>query len=47
MCVGVGLGFGVSFWGMRMVRRAASRYSPQRLVSDVRVMVKGPAGDGT
>jgi hypothetical protein len=35
LVVGAGFGFGVSFWVMRSVRRAAERYRPDRLGGDV------------
>ena len=35
LALGVGLGFGASFWMMRFVRKTAERYSPERVSSDL------------
>ena len=35
MLVGVGFGFGVSFWFMRFVRSTVERYSPERVSADL------------
>lgn len=35
LTVGVGLGFGVSFWLMRFVRGTLARYSPERVSGDL------------
>ena len=35
LAVGVGLGFGASFWAVRMLRQTVARYSPERLRSDL------------
>ena len=35
MLVGVGFGFGVSFWFMRFVRSTVERYSPDRVSEDL------------
>ena len=35
LCVGVGLGFGLSYWLARFLRQTAERYSPERLSSDL------------
>lgn len=35
LVVGVGLGFGASFWLMRVVRETAARYTPERLSADL------------
>lgn len=35
LVVGLGLGFGVSFWLMRFVRSTVERYTPERLSSDL------------
>jgi hypothetical protein len=35
LVIGAGFGFGVSFWVMRAVRKAAERYRPDRVSSDV------------
>ncbi len=33
--VGIGLGFGLSFWLARFVRDTVSRYTPERVSSDL------------
>ena len=35
LVVGVGFGFGMSFWLMRFVRETMERYSPERVSSDL------------
>ena len=35
LMVGVGLGFGVSFWLMRFMRETLARYSPERVSADL------------
>ena len=35
LLVGVGFGFGVSFWLMRFVRSTMERYTPERVSSDL------------
>jgi hypothetical protein len=35
LLVGVGFGFGVSFWLMRFVRETVQRYSPERVSGDL------------
>jgi len=35
LLVGVGFGFGVSFWLMRFVRETIERYSPERVSNDL------------
>ena len=35
LVVGVGFGFGMSFWFMRFVRQTMERYSPERVSSDL------------
>ena len=35
LLVGVGFGFGVSFWFMRFVRSTVERYSPERVSEDL------------
>ena len=43
--LGVGFGFGTSFWVMRFVKETAARYSPERVSADVTGAIKG-FGDG-
>ena len=35
LALGLGLGFGASFWAVRMLRQTVARYSPERLSSDL------------
>ena len=35
LTVGAGFGFGVSFWLMRFVKETMTRYSPERMSSDL------------
>lgn len=35
LVIGAGFGFGVSFWVMRAVRKAAERYRPDRVSAEV------------
>jgi hypothetical protein len=35
LLVGVGFGFGVSFWLARFVRETAQRYTPERISADL------------
>ena len=35
LLMGVGFGFGVSFWLMRFVRSTMERYTPERVSSDL------------
>jgi hypothetical protein len=35
LVIGVGFGFGVSFWLMRFVRDTVSRYTPERVSADL------------
>lgn len=41
LMVGLGLGFGASFWFMRFVRSTVERYSPDRISSDMTTAVRG------
>ena len=41
LMTGAGLGFGMSFWIMRMVRETVERYSPQRLSSELSQAARG------
>ncbi|MBW3557490.1 MAG: hypothetical protein KY454_11210 [Actinobacteria bacterium] len=45
LAVGVGLGFGVSFWLMRFVRSTVERYAPEQLSSDFASAIKGLGSD--
>ena len=35
LLMGVGFGFGTSFWVMRFVKETAARYSPERVSNDL------------
>jgi hypothetical protein len=35
MLMGIGFGFGVSFWVMRFVRSTVERYTPERVSADL------------
>ena len=35
LLIGVGFGFGVSFWVMRFVRETVARYTPERVSGDL------------
>ncbi|MEA3077531.1 MAG: hypothetical protein QOF60_2439 [Actinomycetota bacterium] len=35
LVIGVGFGFGVSFWLMRFVRSTVERYTPERVSADL------------
>jgi hypothetical protein len=40
LMVGVGFGFGTSFWFMRFMRETAARYAPERFTADLAGAVK-------
>ena len=35
LCVGIGLGAGLSYWLARMLKQTAERYSPERVGGDL------------
>ncbi|MDP9402331.1 MAG: hypothetical protein M3P85_03150 [Actinomycetota bacterium] len=35
LTIGVGFGFGVSFWVVRLVREKVARYTPERVSADL------------
>ncbi len=41
LLIGMGLGFGASFWLMRFVKETLARYSPERVSTDLAGAVKG------
>ena len=45
LMIGVGFGFGMSFWMMRFVRETMQRYSPERVSSDLADAMKGLGAD--
>jgi hypothetical protein len=45
LLVGVGFGFGTSFWMMRFVKETAARYSPERVSNDLADALKGLGAD--
>lgn len=45
LLIGVGFGFGTSFWVMRFVKETAARYSPERVSADLAGAIKGLGTD--
>jgi hypothetical protein len=45
LAIGVGFGFGVSFWLMRFVRETAARYTPERVSADLSDALRNLGGD--
>jgi hypothetical protein len=45
LLVGVGFGFGVSFWITRFVRSTVERYTPERVSSDLAGAIRDFGGD--
>ena len=45
LLIGIGFGFGTSFWMMRFVKETMERYSPERVSSDLADAVKGLGTD--
>ncbi len=45
LMLGLGFGFGSSYWVMRFVRETAARYSPERVSADVADAVRGFGAD--
>ena len=45
LIVGVGFGFGASFWFMRFVRETVERYSPERVSSDLAGALRAVGSD--
>lgn len=43
--LGVGFGFGGSFWLMRFVKETAARYRPERVSADLAGAIKGFGDD--
>ena len=41
LSLGIGVGFGGSFWIRRVVRETAARYAPERVSADLTGAVKG------
>lgn len=41
LLVGIGFGFGVSFWVTRFVRSTVERYSPERVSEDLADALRG------
>lgn len=40
LTIGVGFGFGLSFWVLRFVRQTAARYTPERVSQDLAATIK-------
>ena len=45
LMIGVGFGFGLSFWMMRFMRETMQRYTPERVSSDLADAMKGLGAD--
>ena len=45
LVIGVGFGFGASFWMMRFVRETMQRYTPERVSTDLADALKGLGTD--
>ncbi len=45
LVVGVGFGFGVSFWLMRFIKETVERYSPERVSADLTGALKAFGSD--
>jgi hypothetical protein len=45
LSVGVGFGFGLSFWFTRYLRDAIERYTPERLSSELAAALRGLGED--
>lgn len=45
LLIGVGFGFGVSFWLMRVLRSTVERYTPERLSDDLASALRGLGSD--
>ena len=45
LLMGVGFGFGTSFWVMRFVKETAARYGPERVSADLAGAIKGLGTD--
>ena len=45
LLVGVGFGFGVSFWFMRFVRSTVERYAPERVSGDLAGAIRAFGSD--
>jgi hypothetical protein len=45
LAVGIGFGFGVSFWVTRFLRETVSRYTPERVSGDLADALRGLGKD--
>lgn len=45
LMIGVGFGFGTSFWMMRLVRETVARYTPERISTDVTDALRRLSGE--
>jgi gas vesicle protein len=45
LMIGLGFGFGTSFWMMRLMRETMQRYTPERVSADLADAMKGLGKD--
>ena len=45
LCIGIGFGFGLSFWLTRFVRETVERYRPERVSADLAGAVRQLGSD--
>ncbi|HUS60551.1 MAG TPA: hypothetical protein VMY34_00035 [Acidimicrobiales bacterium] len=45
LMVGVGFGFGVSFWVTRFIRQTVERYTPERVSNDLAAAIRAFGAD--
>jgi hypothetical protein len=45
LMIGIGFGFGVSFWVMRFVRETVQRYTPERMSADLSDAIRSLGAD--
>jgi hypothetical protein len=45
LAIGIGFGFGLSFWFTRVVKEAVARYTPERVSGDLAGAIRGLGQD--
>ncbi len=45
LCIGIGFGFGVSFWVTRLVKETVERYSPEKVSGDLSAAIRALGTD--